>query len=371
MNLSLPFKNLFLFLFLLLFIPITVQGQDYFSGLTVDATTNEPLSYVNIGILNKGIGTVSNEDGKFVLNISKKEHWAEKLQFSSIGYETVSMLVRDLVFNSNSFPKVEMKSKIERLDGVILTNKGQLKAFPEEVGYETINRLKFGYWNENIALGGELATRIPVRKGPRVLRRLSFDVVEKAADSVLVRVNIYNDGGNLPQENLVQQNILVTLNTAGVTNVDLSPFKIEVANDFVVSLELLQVYGDEIDLVLLASNRTGDSFRKYASLDKWEKIEGSAMAYVLDTDYYTLPKGRYKKKEGRKNRTVSGHIFKRGRGVANVAILNETTKERVLTDAKGKYVIDAETNDILRFIVSEKNKQRKRVDEEQTINLSL
>lgn len=355
----------------LLFITIGIKGQDYFTGITVDAITNEPLPYVNIGILNKGIGTVSNDDGKFILKISKEEYWAEKLQFSSIGYETVSILVRDLVFNATDFPKVEMKTKIERLDGVILSNKGELKAFPEIVGYETINRLKFGYWNENIALGGELATRIPVRKGPRNLRRLSFDVVEKAADSVLVRVNIYNDGGNLPQENLVKENILVTLNTAGVTNVDLTPYDLEVTNDFIVSLELVQVYGDKIDLVLLASNRNGDSFRRYASLDKWEKIEGAAMAYVLDTDYYTLAKGRFKKKKARSKRAVSGYVFKRGVGVSNISVLNETTKEKVVTDAKGRYSIDAETNDILSFIVSETIKPRRRLGDEQTINISL
>lgn len=355
----------------LLFITIGIKGQDYFTGITVDAITNEPLPYVNIGILNKGIGTVSNDDGKFILKISKEEYWAEKLQFSSIGYETVSILVRDLVFNATDFPKVEMKTKIERLDGVILSNKGELKVFPEIVGYETINRLKFGYWNENIALGGELATRIPVRKGPRKLRRLSFDVVEKAADSVLVRVNIYNDGGNLPQENLAKENILVTLNTAGVTNVDLTSYDLEVTNDFIVSLELVQVYGDKINLVLLASNRNGDSFRRYASMDKWEKIEGAAMAYVLDTDYYTLAKGRYKKKKARSKRAVSGYVFKRGVGVSNISVLNETTKEKVVTDAKGRYSIDAETNDILSFIVSETIRPRRRLGDEQTINISL
>ncbi len=350
---------------------IGAQGQDYFTGTMVDAITDEPLPYVNIGVLNMGLGTVSNEDGKFILKISKEKHWSETIQFSSIGYTTVTMPVQDLIFDENAFLNIELQPKVEVLEGIVLTSKGQLKPYPEIVGFDTSVKGSYGYWNKDIALGGELATKIPVRKGPRKLRRLSFTVVEKASDSVLVRVNVYNQAAGFPKENLVKDNIILTLNTVGVNNVDLTPYDIEVTNDFILSLELLQVYGDKIDLVLLASERTGESYKRYASQDKWESIYGSAMAYVLDTDYYSLPKGRYKKREGRKNRTVSGYIFKRGRGVANVAILNETTKERVLTDAKGKYMIEAETNDMLRFIVSEKNKQRRRVDKEQTINLSL
>ena len=351
-----------------------VQSQDYFTGTLVDAFTSEPLPYVNIGILDKGIGTVSNEDGKFILKISKEKQWTETIQFSSIGYETMRMVVKDLIFNVDDFPEMEMKQKIEVLEGLVLSSKGELKPYPEIVGYQTESKGSYGYWNKDIALGGELATKIPVRKGPRKLRRLSFTVADKAADSVLVRVNIYDEVGKLPQKNLVNNNILVTLNSVGVNNVDLRPYDIEVSDDFILSLELLKVYGDKIDLVLLASNtfgRYGDSYKRYASQDKWEAIEGFAMAYVLDTDYYTLPKGRYKKKEGRKNRVISGYIFKRGRGVSNIRVFNETTKESVLTDSKGKYTIEAETNDILRFIVSKKSKQRKRVGKEPTMNLSI
>jgi hypothetical protein len=337
----------------------------------VDAITDEPLPYVNIGILNKGLGTVSNEDGKFILKISKEKHWSETIQFSSIGYTTITMPVQDLIFDENAFLKLELQPKVEVLEGIVLTSKGQLKPYPEIVGYETSIQRNYGYWNKDIALGGELATKIKVKKGPRKLRRLSFTVMEKASDSLLVRVNIYKNNEGLPHKNMAKDNIILTINSVGVVNVDLSPYTIEVANDFIVSLELLQVYGNKVGLVLLASDMKGESYKRYASQDKWEYIYGSAMAYVLDTDYYSLPKGRYKKREGRKNRTVSGFIFKRGRGVANVSVLNETTKERVLTDDKGKYLIEAEKNDMLRFIVSEKNKQRRRVDKEQTINLSL
>lgn len=350
---------------------IGVKGQDFFSGITVDAITNQPLPYVNIGILNKGIGTVSNVNGKFMLKISKEEHWAETIQFSSIGYETFSMLVRDLAFDKKSFPKVEMKAKIERLDGVVLTNKGRLKPFPEIVGYETDTREKIGFWNKELALGGELATKILVKKGPRKLLRLSITVIQKTADSVLVRINIYNGQSKLPQTNLLKDNILYTVKDVGVVNVDLEPYAIEVEDNFILSIELVEAYGTKImPLVLLASDEEGQSYRRYASLDKWESIQKSAMAYVLDSDYYTLAKGKYKKKSARVVNLISGYVFKSGKGVSGIRIKNETTNKLVITDEKGKYTIEGDTNDMLRFYISENNSQRKKVDDN-TLNITI
>jgi len=356
----------------LLVLATGVQGQNLFSGTMVDATTNEPLPYVNIGILNKGIGTVSNEEGKFVLKIFKEKQGSEAIQFSSIGYTTLSMPIKDLVFDTENFQRVKLKPKIEILNEVILTKKGALKPFPEEVGYPAKNLLNYGYWNKDIALGGELATKILVRKGPRKLRRLSINVLQKQADSVLVRINIYDGSGRLPQENLANDNIIISIKDVGMLNIELTPYAIEVKDDFIVSLELLKVYGTTIlPLILVASDSKGQSYKRYASQDKWEVIEDAAMAYVLDTDYYTLPKGKYKKKKARVNRKITGYVFKRGRGVSDIKVLNEVTKKAVSTNEKGSYQIEAETNDILRFYISPKKSYRKKVTQNNTVTINL
>lgn len=58
-------------------ISIIVSSQDYkIKGLIVDSETEKTIEYVNIGISNKGVGTVSNENGlfslKFHVNVKKK-----------------------------------------------------------------------------------------------------------------------------------------------------------------------------------------------------------------------------------------------------------------------------------------------------------
>ena len=62
----------------------------------MDAKTNEPIPYVNIGIVDKGVGTVSDEEGVFYLAFEDDEDeilMMEFVQFSSLGYQKIEMKV--------------------------------------------------------------------------------------------------------------------------------------------------------------------------------------------------------------------------------------------------------------------------------------
>ena len=67
--------------------------------ITIDAivlneVTKAPIEYVNIGFISKGIGTVSNAKGAFVLEY-EEEFISENdiLQFSVLGYKTLEIEV--------------------------------------------------------------------------------------------------------------------------------------------------------------------------------------------------------------------------------------------------------------------------------------
>lgn len=71
------------------------------SGKVVDAETNEPLPYVNIGVLGingkpTGLGTVSDENGNFTLDGIPSGH---TVQFRFVGYQTNIPLLRANVEN--------------------------------------------------------------------------------------------------------------------------------------------------------------------------------------------------------------------------------------------------------------------------------
>lgn len=337
---------------------LLVFGQQDYKGKVVDSETKEPLPYVNIGIFGKGIGTVSDEEGLFHLPIDKARFTSsDVVQFSSMGYETIKKTMSDLEFVYNEYPEIQMQPKNVELNEVVVTNKGGFKV-SDIVGYQNYGEKMFGYWKDNIALGGELATKIKVKKGVRKLNTLFFEVYSNPSDSVLIRVNLYDTGKSKdsPGKNLNSSNtsILHTIypNTK-MAIVDLEPYSIYVKDDFIVSLELLKVYGDEpIGLILKASSDKGTySIRKSASLGKWEVMPQSAMAYHLNTTYFSDKKKAESKvvKAQKSKQNISGFIFSSRRPLNNIKVTNLTTNQETYSNEKGRYQILGEKDDIISF----------------------
>ena len=70
-------------------IPIWAQTANKVDGTIVAADNGSPLPGVNIVIKGTSVGTTSNADGKFSLNVSN----TDVLVFSFIGYETQEVSV--------------------------------------------------------------------------------------------------------------------------------------------------------------------------------------------------------------------------------------------------------------------------------------
>ena len=345
--------------FVFLFSHSLFAQQDY-KGQVVDTKTGQPIPYVNIGIVEKGIGTVSDEEGKFHLYITPNTFDQNtEVLFSALGYENLNIPLAKMPLVYNDYPDFKMEPTVVALDEVVVSNKGE-RFITDFVGYKNFGEKSFGYWKDNIALGGELATRILAKSGLRRLEKFQFEVFFNPSDSLLLRVNVYEDDGKLgrPGTNLNTsgKNIVVTVKeTDNIVWVDLEPFDIYVNGDFIISLELLKVYGEkELGLILAAAFDRYGSYRKYASQDKWERIADENMAYYLETSLMVSAKEatRYERKVARrklKAQTISGFAILKGRMVSGVAVTNSRTKETVTTDENGRYSIPANKNDILQF----------------------
>lgn len=360
---------------------ITVAlGQQDYKGKVIDAESREPLPYVNIGIFGKGIGTVSDENGLFHLPIRQKQlNDSDVVLFSAMGYETIKKPLPDLQFVYNEYPEIPMSPKNVELNEVVVTNKGTYEV-SDIIGYQNYGERAFGYWKDNMALGGELATKIKVKKGLRKLNTLFFEVFSNPSDSVLIRVNLYETGKakDSPGPNLSQSNsgILHTIYPQTKTAiVDLEPYSIYVKDDFFVSLELLKVYGEEpIALVLAASSDKGTySIRRSASLDKWEVLPESAMAYHLNSTYFSNKKKAESKvaKAERSKRTISGFIFFARRPISNVRVKNLSSNQETLSDDKGRYRILGGKDDIISFEAKGYKKMTIQLLEKNSININL
>lgn len=75
------------------------------------------------------------------------------MQFSSIGYKTFKRAVKDLKFAYNEYPEIALQPEIVKLNEIVVTNNGAYE-IQENIGYQNTGEKIYGYWKDNIALGG-------------------------------------------------------------------------------------------------------------------------------------------------------------------------------------------------------------------------
>lgn len=364
-----------------LFISLSGFAQKDYKGIILDTNTKEPIPYVNIAIVEDRLGTVSNEEGIFHLEMNPMDFKGKKIQFSCLGYETKEIYVESAEMMFNGYPRILMKPYVHALEGIILTDANG-RFFNDEIGYRNYGNNIFGYWKEGTSLGAELATRIKAKKGLRKLKTFEFEVWHTNLDSLLVRVNFYDVNrkkGGKPGVNLnkSRKNILFTITkNTKIAKIHLESFNIYTENDFIASLELLEVFGEgDIELMLAGTLNTPGSFRRYTSMGQWERLSHS-MAYHISSDLF-VEDGKYQRVENKAKRSeskksyITGFVLEMGRPVANVKVSNTNTKAVVVTDAKGRYKIEANRNDTLHFFKDGFKQAYKQVGTKPTLNANL
>lgn len=108
-------KRLYLFFLLVLFL-VTGRVSAQIHGVVIDADTGEPIPYLNVYYDGKGVGTITDIDGKYAIKYTPG--WT-RLTFSMVGYDTqvltVSVKTREL--------NVSMKASDQMLQEVIVKPK--------------------------------------------------------------------------------------------------------------------------------------------------------------------------------------------------------------------------------------------------------
>ncbi len=73
---------------------VSIVDAQNFNGQIFDAKTKESIPFVNIGVINKGIGTISDENGIFLLRLDDKYN-DDSLKISMVGYNPIFLKVKD------------------------------------------------------------------------------------------------------------------------------------------------------------------------------------------------------------------------------------------------------------------------------------
>lgn len=352
------------------FMPKSLFSQTVFKGVILDADTGLSLPYVNIGFIDKGLGTVSDEFGAFnFLFDSAKLSDLDTLKVSSIGYKEYKLPFPMVIEKDMKSTKIELEPDVVSLNEVVLTSSKRKKRSKTEkmVGYSFVGQLKNGSWEGDGALGGELVTKINVNKKKRELNAFYFYVLKNTSDSLLLRVNVYDGTTMVPEKKLSNKNITYTLKTKiGKVGIDLTPFNITVENDFSIGIELLKVYGDKIDLVVAGDDTPGVSYRRYISQGEWKRYSKDALTYFVSTTMLeeedeedvvlqdeklitNYTNEQLLQSMGRNVGVVSGFVFKDGERVKGAQVQNLFSKEVTTTDENGRYTLKAKVKDELKF----------------------
>ncbi|MGZ3754675.1 MAG: carboxypeptidase-like regulatory domain-containing protein [Mucilaginibacter sp.] len=247
-------------------------------GDVKDAKTGEKLPFVNVGIVGKGVGTVTDNDGGF--NISVGNNATDSLKLSMIGYQPQLFAIGDIIKHTESL-EVKLIPTNKQLKEVKITNhKYQQRILGNTTRSKSTNA---GFTSNN--LGNEIGEIIKIKRSPTWLKEFNASISQNASDSVMLRLNIYSVKDGLPDQNLLQQNILVTvMKDQDIIKIDLQPYHIMVENNFFVSLEWVKNSAG-MGLKFSASLLSSPIIARETSQAKWEKIGIAGVGFNVLAEY--------------------------------------------------------------------------------------
>lgn len=261
---SLPKIKFVKTLILSLFTIPCLHGQHHYSGIIINQNSGAPLEYVNIGIKDKNIGTVSDANGKYVLWVDQN-YIHDTIIVSCIGYLPLKIVCSDFIKLPHH--NLLLQEGVTNLKEVMIHAKN-LK--PKTLGISTTSRYIQAGFKEN-KLGYECGVIMRIKKAA-ILQRLILNFSVCTYDTVLYRINIYKVLGKLQFKNQLNTPIYLKLPKNQVGEhvvVDLKPFNIMVEGNFLISLEQVKDLGK--GYLYFCAAMTGKTFHRATSQGIWEK----------------------------------------------------------------------------------------------------
>lgn len=277
-------RGTFLFLLLLISNNCIAQTTRVITARIVDKDSQKPLEFVNVGFIDKAIGTVTSTSGHFILAFDMEDlEPTDVLQISSLGYESRNLSLEELKRLSAKPVTIPLTSTPYHLGEVVVKSVPRAK---KTIGHKAFTAASMGYWEGEDALGGEIASVIRIRKENTHLHRLSFNVLENRSDSLRIRIHIYEYHGGDPERLITNGEILHTIRRKkGLETIDLTPYRIKTSNDVLASIQLVEAYGPDIYFALSASAYGGLSFIRERMMPYWRPQKTVCVGFRIESSF--------------------------------------------------------------------------------------
>jgi len=209
------------------------------TGHVIDSESGEFIQFVNIGVVGTDIGTISELEGAFHLDLSNAAD-RDTLRFSFIGYKSIDFSINKI--RENGLPlEIFLEEKIIELDEVIVSSRNLIPikmgidrkdCYPIPLFKKATSRIPFpqaGYKHEI----GTLFTN----KQSLYLDSLEFNFTDIQTDTVPLRVNIYVDvDGHF--ENILNKPIYINFQRNDESQrIDVSYLGLQINRNFLITIE--------------------------------------------------------------------------------------------------------------------------------------
>lgn len=283
-------KRYLVFVFFFIY-SISFAEEKILVGRIIDLNSERPISFVNIGIALKGVGTISTEQGYFKLKLNSSIKLSDTIYFSHIGYETGKYLVNQMTDTLNIIKLVSNTLQLNEI--VISPVKKKSHVFGRNAkGLGLMHYNFYTAYEKDVddRLSKEIGIQIKP-KGDCKLKDLNIHVTSNEFSSLKFRLNLYKIENGNPTEIITPNEIIFEISGQykGWFKVDLNPYNVHVSKEMgeiVATIQWVQskkafpsakYFGISTSL-----SPTVTTFFREKSMDVW-KQEKQALSFYFNS----------------------------------------------------------------------------------------
>lgn len=248
------------------------------SGTVLSKEENTPIPYVKVGVEKENIGIISDDKGKFSIDLSNVNPTA-KVKIDVAGYEAYTESVQNFLKKSDT--NIFLKEKFKNIQEVKITPK---KLVDKNWGVNTKTKSVMYSVNPMFSKDflGETALEFKASKKSKI-KNIHLNIASITADRpVIMRYTIYKEKNGLPGESILDEEITVELTKDKIVDdtftLDVNDKNIWVQGRFFVGIQFLKEFEGKLN-ISAALFRTGYLRKFYGD---WEKMKIAAPAINID-----------------------------------------------------------------------------------------
>lgn len=279
-------KNLLYCLLLCLSPALSYSQGQTIEGRVVDAKTRQPIPYAAIGIVNKNVGTISDEDGFFRLSLPEK-YVKDTLTFSEVVHVPKKLPISFLLHSKEIV--VALEESVMELRSVEITPK-------EKRRYENLGVKPLFYWGScyaNFKGGAQIAHLMEAGEYPVFLSKAKIKIGDNTLEKARIRVRVLekNSDGS-PGLDVFEGAFMDISFKEGWIEIDLNYANLVFDQDFYVCFEFLNLKWKPTEGYFSIVCSETDTFSKKqlvrnTSLGRWQSaLPGQRHIYTIGAEVY-------------------------------------------------------------------------------------